>query len=373
MANESSLAMVRSMQNMTLGILGGGQLGRMSAMAAARLGIRVIIYSPEENSPASQVSAATIIAPYDDQNALQDFAVRCDVISYEFENIPVSTVKALKNMGTPVFPDENLLEIAQDRLKEKAFLNEIGIPTARWTKLESQEQLDQTLQKWDAQAAIIKTARLGYDGKGQFKYKKSQKLDVSILENIGKGQDYIIEDIVPFKDEISVITARDHNKNMASFGPMLNQHKDHILDKTFFPAPLNDTVKERAIAMAENLATKIDLRGLLTLELFLTEDDQLLANEIAPRTHNSGHWSIDACACSQFENHVRAVCALPALPPQPYADAQMLNLIGEDAANIDTYLTQENACIHLYGKDTIKPGRKMGHITFLNSNKRDKK
>lgn len=369
MAQPKQLAIVPVMQNITLGILGGGQLGRMSALAAARLGISAIIFTPEDHSPASKVSSQTIIADYGDKKALQDFVNACDFISYEFENIPIDTIKTLKSMGAKVAPDENLLEIAQDRLKEKAFLNKIGIPTARWAKLENQDQLNATLKKWGVNQAIIKTARLGYDGKGQFKYNSNDNLDVSVINNIAHSHDYIIEDIVPFEYEISTITARDINKKIVSYGPMLNEHKNHILDKTHHPAPINDTVKQNALSLSESLAKEINLLGLLTLELFVTQDGQILANEIAPRTHNSGHWTIDACTCCQFENHVRATCHMPVAAPGAHTQATMINLIGDDVTKIDDYLKQENTCVHLYSKDEVKAGRKMGHVTILNTNK----
>ncbi len=359
--------MVAPMITKTLGILGGGQLGRMSALAAARLGIQTVIFTPEENSPASQVTNQTIVAPYDNKAALTEFAALCDSISYEFENIPVETVEFLMTLK-PVHPDTELLKVAQDRLTEKKFLNEIGISTARWFKLGSEEELHVKLQEWGADECIIKTSRFGYDGKGQIKYNKSQKLSVSI-ENL-KGE-LIVEELIQFEEELSVIIARDTFKNIISYGPVLNEHQNHILHKTFSPAPFSNEIKTNAISMGKNLAEKINLTGLLTLELFLKKDGTLLANEIAPRTHNSGHYSIDACNVSQFENHVRAVCGLPVVQPIQTAPAEMLNLIGDDAENIEPYLNQPNACVHLYGKDDIKSGRKMGHITFIKPNQED--
>ena len=351
----------------TIGIVGGGQLGRMSALAAARLGLNCVIYTPESGSPASQVCDQTVVAPYDDAVSLKRFASMVDVITYEFENIPVETIEILKQ-EKPVYPDSNLLDISQDRISEKSFLNDIGIPTARWVKVEDEEKLHATLEEWESEACIIKTCRFGYDGKGQIKYNKSQKLSVAI-ENL--HGDLIAEEIVDFSDELSVITARDYGKNIVSYGPMLNIHKNHILHKTITPAPFAQDTADQAIEMAEKLAEKLDLTGLLTLELFLTRDGRLLANEIAPRTHNSGHWSIDACAVSQFENHIRAVAGLPVAPPAPICPSEMLNLIGDDINTIDRYLTQSGACVHLYGKDSAKPGRKMGHITFLNPTNED--
>lgn len=350
----------------TIGIVGGGQLGRMSAMAAARLGLKCVIYTPESGSPASHVCDTTIVGAYDDTAALTRFASLVDVITYEFENIPLDTIATLKKLK-PVYPDSNVLEISQDRISEKSFLNSIGIPTARWVKVEGEAHLKAVLEEWGVQQCIIKTCRFGYDGKGQIKYSLKEKLDVAIQNLQGE---LIAEEIVDFSDELSVITARDSADNMVSYGPMLNIHKNHILHKTITPAPFERNLCDEAIALSEKLAAHLNLTGLLTLELFLTRDGRLLANEIAPRTHNSGHWSIDACAVSQFENHIRAVAGLPVAPPAPICPAEMLNLIGDDIDGIAQYMDQPGACIHLYGKDEAKPGRKMGHITFLNTQAR---
>ena len=348
--------------NKTLGILGGGQLGRMSAQAAEKLGIDVIIYTPKENSPASQIAAKTIVAEYNDKKALEAFAAQVDVISYEFENIPVETVQFLTK-HKPVYPDEKLLEIAQDRLKEKAFLNEIGIPTARWAAATSPNIIHQTLKEWSAESCILKTTRFGYDGKGQARIQSFSEIEAVWREF--DDQPLIMEEIIPFECEISVVTARDQKGHIASFEPGLNEHKDHILHKTTLPAPISKDLKQEAIQMAENLAEKVGLIGVLGLELFVTKDQKLLANEIAPRTHNSGHWTIDASKCSQFEQHVRAVCGLDLVSPQRTHDAIMINLLGNDVLNLEEYESNEKACIHLYGKHDIKPARKMGHVTIL--------
>ena len=352
----------------TIGIIGGGQLGRMSALAAARLGLKSIIYTPETHAPASQVCDKTFVGAYEDKALLQEFAQHVDVITYEFENIPVETINHLKQFK-PVYPDSNLLEISQDRIAEKSYLNSIGIKTARWIKVTDEETLHVTLEEWNADECVIKTCRLGYDGKGQIRYNKSQKLDVSVKDLDGE---LIAEELINFSDELSIIIARDLNGKMACYGPMLNVHKDHILHKTIVPAPFRDEITQQAIQMAETLANKVELVGVLTLELFLTHDGDLLANEIAPRTHNSGHWSIDACAVSQFENHIRTVSGLSAANPQIICPSEMLNLIGSDIETIvPQHYDTEGACVHLYGKATIKDGRKMGHITFLNPKQKD--
>lgn len=348
----------------TLGILGGGQLGRMSALAAARLGIKTHIFCPESDSPASQVSAKTFEADYSDKTALKEFAKSVDVISYEFENIPVETVQYLKKLK-PVYPDDYLLGIAQHRWFEKEFLNAIGIPTARWARAISAEQIRATLEDWNASNCIIKTVRLGYDGKGQARIQKGTNIDAA-FDSL-KSEEVIIEEIVPFTHEISAIVARDIHGKTECYDIALNEHKNHILSKTTVPADkaIPCPLQAKAKRMARKLADEVGLVGVLALEMFVTKDGKLLANEIAPRTHNSGHWTIDACAVSQFENHVRTVCGLPVGSAQRHSDAVMINLIGDDIALVDKYVDKPNACTHLYGKAETRAGRKMGHITLL--------
>lgn len=346
----------------TLGILGGGQLGRMSAMAAARLGIKVHIFCPDEDSPASYVAAKTFVAPYTDKVALRAFAKSVDVISYEFENIPVETVQFLKKIK-PVFPDDYLLEIAQHRWHEKQFLNNIGIPTANWAKACCAEQVHATLAEWGVHDCILKTARFGYDGKGQVKISKGTDIDAAFASL--KSDEVIIEALVPFRHEISVVVARDVFGKTECYDVVLNDHKNHILSKTTAPAPLSPALLSKAQKLGKKVADEVGLVGVLALEMFVTKDGKILANEIAPRTHNSGHWTIDACAVSQFENHVRTVCGLPVGSAKRHSDAVMLNLIGDDIALVDSYMAKANACIHLYGKPDVRAGRKMGHITLL--------
>jgi 5-(carboxyamino)imidazole ribonucleotide synthase len=352
-----------NMKQKTLGILGGGQLGRMSAMAAARLGISTHIYCPEEACPASLVTPYFTCAEYEDEAALKAFAEQVDVISFEFENIPLQTIEFLKK-HKPVYPDSRLLEVSQNRLVEKDFLNSIDIPTAPWAPCHSATDIEVTLEKWQAEACIIKTARFGYDGKGQIFH----RLNDNIKENWLKlnTDEAVIEGVIDFDYEISVIVARDLKGQSVTYPAVRNDHKNHILDKTTFPAPnLNEDIAKEASNMAHKIAEAVDLVGVLALELFATKDNQLIANEIAPRTHNSGHWTMDACAVSQFENHVRTVCALPVGDTTPHSAAEMINLIGDDVNDLDKYLSMPNAHIHLYGKTTVKEGRKMGHVTIL--------
>jgi 5-(carboxyamino)imidazole ribonucleotide synthase len=350
----------------TIGILGGGQLGRMSALAAANMGYTVHIFTPEENSPASKVSTKTIVADYTDEKALKEFASGVDVITYEFENIPVKTVRSLNSIK-PVFPAEKLLEVSQDRIAEKSFLNSIQIETTRWKKLESPETVIEALKEWNTEAVIIKTTRFGYDGKGQIKYKKGQDINETLRQLNGE---LIIEEIVDFACEISVICARNSNGDCVTLGPMLNEHKDHILHKTTVPCGLSGDVCVQSIQMIKKLAQSINLIGIMTLELFVTRDNRLLANEIAPRTHNSGHWSMDACIYSQFDYHIRAITNMPLHQIEPHSDAQMLNLIGDDIKNTTQYLSMPNAYVHDYGKEDAREGRKMGHVNFITPRKK---
>ncbi len=334
----------------------------MSALAAARLGISCVIFTPEQDSPASQVAKETIVADFEDEQALTEFSKKVDVVSYEFENIPVKTVRYLKNLK-PVYPDEKLLEVAQDRLTEKNHLNSLKVPTGRYVAVDNPADIIVALKDLGAEEAILKTRRFGYDGKGQARISKDLNFETALSEL--KNAPCILEEIIDFECEISVIIARDIHGKSEIYGPMINEHKNHILHKTTMPCPLPQSLQDEAKQAVLTLADNLNLVGVLTLELFVTKDKRILANEIAPRTHNSGHWTIDACAVSQFENHVRTVCGLPVAAPGRHSDCEMINLIGDDVKQIDHYMNQENTCVHLYGKQDIRAGRKMGHITVL--------
>ena len=345
-----------------LGILGGGQLGRMSAMAAARLGIKTHIYCPDEDSPASQVAAYTFVGDSLDKRKLKAFADSVDVITYEFENIPLETVRYLQKYK-PVLPDDRLLEIAQNRVTEKQFLNDIGIQTPEWRVAYKASDIETNVNDMKGSEFILKTTRFGYDGKGQASYSVGD--DSKAKWKLLNSKEIIIEQRIDFACEISVIIARDKLGQTALYGPVLNEHKNHILHKSTYPAPIPDALGQRARKMAELLADAVDLVGVMALEMFLTRDGDILANEIAPRTHNSGHYSIDACTVSQFEQHARTVCGMPIAPPGFHSDAVMINLIGRDVKKLAPWLETKGACLHLYGKEEIKDGRKMGHVTLL--------
>lgn len=347
-----------------LGILGGGQLGRMTALAAARLGIKTYIYCPEKDCPASHVAAQTFCHPYESKKHLKQFAESVDAITYEFENIPVETIRYLQTI-CPVYPDDKLLEVAQDRVKEKQFLNDIGIPTAKWAVPDTPESIHAQINEMECSEYIFKTTRFGYDGKGQVFCRKFDDPSEKWAEL--NHEPIIIEQAIEFSCEISVIVCRDKLGQTVTYGPSLNEHKNHILFKSTIPAPIPDQIADKAKEMAVLLAEAVDLVGVLALELFVTPDGKILANEIAPRPHNSGHWTIDACATSQFDQHARTVCGLPVGLPHRHSDAVMVNLIGDDAKreNLDPWLEMKGANLHLYGKEEIRDGRKMGHVTIL--------
>ena len=345
----------------TLGILGGGQLGRMTALAAARLGIRSIIWTPEAGSPASHVAAETLVAPWDDCRVLAALADKVGVVTLEFENVPLSTLRALEER-IPVRPGARSLEVAQDRLLEKTFANKLGIATAPYREVGSLGALEKACADIGS-PAILKTRRLGYDGKGQVRIDDLTQAS-SAWKEIG-GAPSILEGHVSFEREVSVLVARSESGACRAFDVVENQHENHILRRTIAPAPIADSVARRAVKIGERLAAALELIGLLAVELFVLADETLLVNEIAPRPHNSGHWTIDACHVSQFEQLVRAVVGLPLGDSGRHSDAEMVNLLGDEASGIGRELERAGACVHLYGKAEPRPGRKMGHITYL--------
>ncbi len=344
----------------TIGILGGGQLGRMAAMAAARLGYRCHILAPEADSPAADVAAVWTRADYSDEGALGRFADAVDVVTLEFENVPVATAEFLARLR-PVRPSAAVLRVTQDRLAEKDFVRGLGIPVTEYARVESTADL--ALARERLGHGVLKTVRMGYDGKGQMRVDADTDLDAAFSR---LGQPVLIHEAwVEFALELSVITARSPDGAVASYVPVENRHRDHILDVTIAPAAVPADVAAQAVAMAERIARALALEGLLAVELFLTRDGRLLVNELAPRPHNSGHWTIDACAVSQFEQQVRAVCGLPLGDPTRLADAEMRNLIGDEVDRWPQLLAEPGARLHLYGKREARPGRKMGHVTRL--------
>lgn len=345
----------------TIGIVGGGQLGRMTAQAAARLGYRCHIYCPEADSPAAQVSAAATIAAYDDEAALESFARAIDVATFEFENIPARAGEILAD-HVPVRPSARCLEVAQDRLREKTFLNANGGPTAPFMRIGTAHDLACQLDEI-GRPAVLKTATMGYDGKGQVMIREDTD-PVEAWRAMGADVG-ILEGFVDFDCEVSVVIARGPNGETAAFDVVENRHRNHILDVTLAPAAIAPDLAAEAQATSKRIAEALDLVGLLAVEMFVTKDGRVLVNEIAPRPHNSGHWTMDACVTSQFEQFVRAVCGLPLGDPSRHSDAAMKNLIGDEVYRFDALIADPGAKIHIYGKTRALPGRKMGHVNWL--------
>ncbi|OIR10080.1 N5-carboxyaminoimidazole ribonucleotide synthase [mine drainage metagenome] len=345
----------------TIGIIGGGQLGRMTALAAARLGYRCHVYCPEGEGPASQVAAALTTAAYEDEAALAAFAAAVDVVTFEFENIPAASVRVLERL-VPVRPGWRVLDTAQDRVMEKRFFNGLGIATAPWRAVNSLAGLNQALAEL-GRPAVLKTTRFGYDGKGQSKIGADD--DAAQAWRALNGAPAILEGFVDFEREVSVIVARGQDGATACFDVVENRHKNHILDVTLAPAALPAALAGEAQAIAAAAARALDLVGLLAVELFVSRDGRLLVNEMAPRPHNSGHWTMNACQTDQFEQLVRAVCGLPLGSPARFADAEMTNLIGDDILTVPALLAEPGAHLHLYGKAEARPGRKMGHVNRI--------
>ena len=345
-----------------IGMIGGGQLGRMSAQAAARLGFLVHVFSPERDGPAAQVAARNIIAAYDDLEALRSFAEAVDVVTFEFENLPAASLALLESLK-PVRPGAKILAISQDRLLEKQFLNDVGIATAPWAKVESLAALEAAVAELGL-PAVLKTTRLGYDGKGQAMLRAPEDLAPAFERLAPKP--LVLEGFVDFAAEISVMVARGVDGTIVCFDAVENRHKHHILDLTIAPAPFGPEILDEAQSIARRIAERLELVGLLGVEMFVTATGALLVNEIAPRPHNSGHWTMDACPCGQFEMHIRAVAGLPLPPAVRHSDAVMKNLIGpEDMATWPRVLATPGLIPHHYGKTEARPGRKMAHFNRL--------
>ncbi|WP_282606658.1 5-(carboxyamino)imidazole ribonucleotide synthase [Pelagibius sp. Alg239-R121] len=349
----------------TIGMLGGGQLGRMAALAAASLGYKVHVYSPEVDGPASQVTSLNTVAAYDDWQALEKFAAAIDAVTYEFENVPAATAEFLVKR-IPVRPGPNVLRICQNRLREKDFCNSIAVPTTRYAEATNADSLARVTRDFGL-PCILKTAEFGYDGKGQVFISYGDDIETAWNAMSGGKETAaaIVEGFVDFRMEISVIIARNGDGSSECYVPVENHHKNHILDQTHAPARITAELADRAEVIARRLAEEMDLQGLLAIEMFVTSDDHILVNEMAPRPHNSGHWTMDACITSQFEQFMRAVAGLSLGSPDRHSNAVMKNLIGDDVDAWQSILTEPGAKLHLYGKAEARPGRKMGHVNRL--------
>ncbi len=346
----------------TIGIVGGGQLGRMSALAAARLGYRCHVLTPEPDSPAAQVCAAHTLGDYENPAALRAFAAQAEIITFEFENVEATGLDLLSSLR-PVHPAPAILRISQDRSVEKAFLNRCGIGTAPWRPVATRLELDAAVASLGL-PALLKTTRLGYDGKGQALLRTAADLAPAWQELDPKP--LILEGFVDFACEISAIVARGADGQASVFDIAENRHRDGILDLSLAPARIAPAIAAEAQRIALLVADRLGLVGLLAVEMFVTRDGQLLANEIAPRPHNSGHWTLDACPASQFELHIRAIAGLPLPTATRHSDAVMKNLVGPaEAALWPQILGTPGLIPTLYGKAEPRPGRKMGHVTRL--------
>jgi len=349
----------------TIGILGGGQLGRMLAMAAARLGFRVAVFEPGANPPAGDVAHKTYTAGYDEEAALAEFADHADVVTYEFENVPAEALDLIEAQ-VPIRPNRRALAVSQDRLDEKQFLNEIGLMTAPFAPVDPSAH-DAAAQLAQAMAAvgvpgILKTRRFGYDGKGQVRIMDVQG-GAAALDSMAKS-DAILEGFVDFDCEISVIAARGFDGQIACFEPGENVHKDGILHTTRVPAQIERDLRDRAFGVAGTILAALDYVGVMGVELFV-QGDALIVNEIAPRVHNSGHWTEAGAVIDQFEQHIRAVAGWPLVDPVRHSDVEMTNLIGDDLLQVPGIRAETGARLHLYGKADARAGRKMGHVTRI--------
>jgi 5-(carboxyamino)imidazole ribonucleotide synthase len=346
----------------TIGVLGGGQLGRMLVLAAARLGFRTVVLAPEDDSGAAQVATRAIHAPYDDAAALAALAGAADVVTFEFENVPADVVACLEALGAIVAPGARALAVAQDRVEEKTFLNACRAPTVRFAACETAGDVLAALDQVGA-PALLKTRRQGYDGKGQTWVEGHADAD-NAFARVGNHPS-ILEARADFVRELSVIAARGRDGDISTYPLGENHHETGILRRTLAPARVSPQVEERAQAIAARILTSLDYVGVMGVELFELADGELLVNEIAPRVHNSGHWTLDGCEVDQFEQHVRAIAGWPLGPVRPLAQVEMENLIGDDIDRWPELLGEADARLWLYGKAEARPGRKMGHVNRL--------
>lgn len=344
----------------TIGILGGGQLGRMLALAAARLGLKTHVYCHDPKAPAFQVCDSRTVGEFDDLSAIARFARACDAVTFEFENVPSATVEHIAQFK-PASPGGRALRVAQDRFEEKSFIKSLGLNTATFFDVDSEQRARESFASLGG-SGVMKTRRMGYDGKGQAKVASAQETAVAIKSF--KNAPSILEAFVDFAFEASVVAARGNDGSFAAYDPPENAHENHILRRSLVPGRLTDGQSREAKAIAKKIADALDYVGVLAVELFVCKDGALLVNEIAPRVHNSGHWTLEACAVSQFEQHIRAVAGWPLGDPTRHADAVMTNILGAEAEDWCAFARKPGA-LHLYGKSEMRPGRKMGHFTTL--------
>jgi 5-(carboxyamino)imidazole ribonucleotide synthase len=349
----------------TIGVLGSGQLGRMFAMAARRLGYRVHVLSPDADTPTGQIADVEITAAYEDLDAIRTFAARVDVVTFEFENVPAETADAASTLA-PVRPNGLVLHVAQQRAREKAFLADKGFPVTPFLWIQNGDDLERALSTVGT-PAVLKTASFGYDGKGQRLVKTAEETREA-WDAMGRPE-AVLERFVSFEKEVSIVAARGFDGWVTTYGLIENTHANHILDTSTWPAAVSPAVEQRAAEIAKGILEELDVVGVLCVEFFLTVDDELLVNELAPRPHNSGHLTIDAAVTSQFEQQVRAICGLPPGSVERLRPAAMANLLGDlwqsGQPDWPSACLLPNVKLHLYGKAEARPGRKMGHLTAL--------
>jgi 5-(carboxyamino)imidazole ribonucleotide synthase len=345
-----------------IGILGGGQLGRMLALAAARLGFDVVVLTPEADAPASRVADRTVLAPYDDAPALAELAQACAIVTFEFENVPAEVVAALHGLGVPTAPSDLALATAQDRVIEKTFFRDQGIATVDFAAVDTADDIVAGLARLGG-PALLKTRRDGYDGKGQAWIATPEEAHAA-FERLG-GVPMILEARAPFVRELSIIAARGRDGAFAAYPLTENTHRGGVLHLSIAPAEAMARTHEAASALARTTLERLDYVGVAGIELFELADGELLVNEFAPRVHNSGHWTLDACEVDQFEQHIRAIAGWPLGPTQPFAQARMENLLGADVETWPALAAEPDARLWLYGKRETVAGRKMGHVTRL--------
>ncbi|MCE9590420.1 MAG: 5-(carboxyamino)imidazole ribonucleotide synthase [Planctomycetes bacterium] len=349
----------------TVGVLGSGQLGRMFAIAARKMGYRVHTYSPEGDTPTGQVADSEVCAAYDDLDAVRGFAHGVRVVTFEFENVPFATAEAA-GQCVPVRPAGSVLHVTQHRLREKTFLRDAGFPVTPFTAVRSLEELQRAIAK-QGLPGVLKTAGFGYDGKGQVKITAPERVEPA-WKQLGTSE-AVLEAFVNFRCEVSVVAARGVDGSFAHFGVIENRHANHILDVSVSPARVSDKVREKAIELTRGILEKLGVVGVLCVEFFVTPDDGLLVNELAPRPHNSGHLTFDACVTSQFEQQLRSICGLPLGDTRQHRPAAMANLLGDlwerGEPNWAAALAMPGVKLHLYGKAAARAGRKMGHLTAM--------
>lgn len=350
----------------SIGVIGGGQLGRMIALDAKRMGYHVVALDPQEHSPCGQVSDEQIVAQYDDTDAIEKLGAQTDVVTFEFENIAIASVQYLEEHGYRVTPSSDVLRITQDRLLEKRFVRDCGIATAEFAEVVSVADLS-SAERMIGFPAILKTTRGGYDGKGQWRVENADEAREALAQ--ARQAMLIYEQMIPFERELSVVATRDANDTIVTYPAVENEHDAGILAMTLAPARVNTEIAARAQEIARTIGRRLGIVGTYCVELFLTRDGRLLVNEIAPRPHNSGHYTIDVTQCSQYEQHVRAICGLPLAQPRVFSSAIMTNILGSGSGNqlagVDALLADPSIVIHMYGKRHAVARRKMGHFTML--------